>query len=353
MIWSSATLAVSDDETDSPDPVRSSTGHLITDPAKVMGAESCKECHKSEHAAWSASMHAKNFERIDSSSGKKIAAAYGNTKVCQNCHSTPHTETAKFAGAVGVSCESCHSPAGGDEGWFKIHSDYGGKDVKREDETEEHLKERLAKCKAAGMVRPADANILAKNCYSCHIIADEKLLAAGHKTGQSSFDLIPWMQGEVRHNFQVDQSVNADSPSLLMARYGTTTAQRKRKLLVIGKIVELEICLRNLASIDAANLNESYAGRRGWAGRAEDAYEYLDEEIGEAVDNDQIKAALKAVKKIDLGRKFEDQPGAKAAANQLSDIVKSFAEDADADDLAKLDKLVDDLDKPKGTPYTP
>ncbi len=352
VIWSGATLAVSDEETDSPGRVRSLTGHLITDPAKVMGAESCKECHKSEHAAWSASMHAKNYERIDSSSGKKIAAAYGSTKVCQNCHSTPHTDTAKFAGAVGVSCESCHSQSGGENGWFAIHSDYGGKEIKRENETQEHLKERLAKCETAGMVRAADAHALAKNCYACHLIADEKLLAAGHKTGQSSFDLIPWMQGEVRHNFQVDQNENAESPSLLKARYGTTLEQRKRILLVVGKMVELETCLRNLASIDAGNLNESYAGRRGWAGRAEDAYEFLDEEIGEAVENDQIKAALKAVKKIDLGRKFEDQAGAKVAADELAEIVRTFVEDADAAELSDLDKLVNDLDKPKGTPYT-
>lgn len=353
VIGSGATLAVSDEETDSSGQTRTQSGHLIKDPAKVMGAESCKECHKSEHAAWSASKHATNYERINSSSGKKIAEAYGSTKVCLNCHSTPHTENAKFAGSVGVSCESCHSPAGGDDGWFKIHSDYGGKDVKREDETAEHLKERLAKCEAAGMVRAADVGALAKNCYSCHIIADEKLLAAGHKTGQSSFDLIPWMQGEVRHNFQVDQSVNAESPSLLKARFGITTEQRKRKLLVVGKLIELETCLRNLASIEAGNLSESYAGRRGWAGRAEDAYEFLDEEIGEVVENDQIKAALKAVKKIELGRKFEDQAGAKAAADHISEIVKSFVEDADAEDLAELDKLVNDLDKPVGTPYTP
>jgi len=326
----------------------------IDDPAHVVGSESCKECHKSEYAAWSATTHAKNYQRIDSSAGKKILEAYGNKETCLKCHSTPHTDSAKFATEmVGVSCESCHTPAGGPNGWFKVHSDYGAKDMKREDEDAAHREQRLAACEEAGMIRSSNLYSIAKNCYSCHIVADEKLLAADHKPGQSSFDLIPWIQGEVRHNYQVDQSVNAESPSLLNARDGINTKQHQRMLLVVGKMVELEMCLSHLAAIDEANLGESYAGRRGWAGRAEDAFEFLDEEIGEAIDNEHVKAAIAAVEDIELGRKFEDQEAAKAAAAELSKIAQAFTKESVSVDLSDLDELLEDLDNPKGTPHSP
>ncbi len=322
------------------------------DAAKVKGAQSCKKCHEAEYTAWTKTMHFKNHNRITESAGKGYAQKYGGTDTCKSCHSTPHTAGAQFAGTAGVSCESCHTPAGGANGWFDIHSNYGGKDIKREAETEANRKKRLAACDASGMIRAANSYSLAKNCYSCHIVADEKLLKAGHKPGHGDFDLVAWMQGEIRHNFQVDQKTNAESPSLLKARDGIEADQRKRVLLVVGKMVELEVCLQNLASIDGANLKEAYAGRKGWAGRAEDAFEFLDEEIGEAIDNEHVKAAVAAVKDIDLGRKFKDQAGARAAAEKLATAAKMFAASKEAD-LAGLDELVKDLDKPKGTIYEP
>ncbi len=323
------------------------------DPAKVKGAQSCKKCHESEYKAWTLTMHFKNHERISSSAGRQYAQKYGSTDACNSCHTTTHTSSAQFAGPVGVSCESCHTPAGGAEGWFDRHSNYGGEKIKREDETAAHLKERLAACEAVGMIRAEDAYALAKNCYSCHIVADEKLLKAGHKPGHGDFDLIPWIQGEVRHNFQVDQKVNAESPSLLKARYGTTAEQRKRTLLVVGKIVELETCLRSLASVEAGNLKERYAGRRGWAGRAKDAYDFLRKDIGRAIDNEHVQAAIAAVENLPLGRKFKDQAGAKAAADKLAEAAQAFVASSRDADLAGLDKLIEDLDKPKGKSYNP
>lgn len=323
------------------------------DAAKVMGAESCRKCHEAEYTAWTSTVHFKNHERIASAAGKQYAAKAGGTDSCASCHSTPHTATAKFAGTAGVSCESCHTPAGGADGWFELHSNYGAKDTKREDETAAHRKERLAACDATTMIRAENTYALAKNCYSCHIVGNEKLLQAGHKPGHSDFDLIPWMQGEVRHNFQADQKTNAESPSLLKAVKGTTTEQRKRILLVVGKIVELETCLQNLSEIDAASLKEGYAGRKGWAGRAEDAFEYLDEDIGEAIKNEHVAAAISAVKDIDLGRKFDDQASARVAVAKLAAAAKAFSTSAGATDLSGLDELVDDLDKAKGKTYNP
>lgn len=325
----------------------------IIDAGKVKGAMSCKKCHESEYAAWTQSTHARNHERITSSAGQKYAQAYGGTDRCLTCHSTPHTPDAQFDGPVGVSCESCHMPAGGEGGWFERHSDYGGEGLRREDETAEHLVARMQGCEQAGMIRAGTTYALARNCFSCHIVADEKLLAAGHKPGHKDFDLIPWMQGEVRHNFQVDQKTNAESPSLLAARDGIDAAQRKRVMLVVGRIVELEVCLRNLAAIDAGNLKKRYAGRRGWAGRAEDAFEALAEEIAPAVENASVAAAVAAVENITLGRKFKDQQAALEAADRLQmAAMLLIAEQAEVD-LAGLDELVEDLDKPQGKTWQP
>jgi len=323
------------------------------DASKVMGAESCKKCHEAEYTAWTKTVHYGNHARLTNQAGQKYIAAYGGSEACKKCHSTPHTSSAKFANAnVGVSCESCHTPAGGANGWFEVHSDYGGKDVKREEETEAHLQERLAACEDAGMIRAANLYELAKNCYSCHIVDDEKLLEAGHKSGHEDFSLVPWIQGEVRHNFQVDQSTNAESPSLLKARYGTTADERKRVAVVVGKIVELETLLRRLGSADPDNLSESYAGRRGWAGRAEDVLEYIEEDIGDEFDSEHIEAVVDAVD-FDLGRRFDDQEAALEAADELAEIAKTFIEESQDEDLSALDVVVEDLDRPKGDTYEP
>ncbi len=317
------------------------------DAAKVKGADSCTKCHESEHAAWTKSVHFTNHERISSAAGSKYIADFGSKDACIQCHSTPHTGGGSV---VGVSCESCHSPAGGATGWFDIHSDYGGDGVTREQETADHREMRLAATDAAGMIRSANVYELAKNCYTCHIVGNEKLLNAGHKPGQGGFDLIPWIQGEVRHNFQIDQKANAESPSLLQATKGITPEMRQRVMLVVGKMVELEVCLRNLGAISADSLKQGYAGSKGWAGRAEDAFDFLSEDILDAVKDEHIQAAVDAVD-FRLGRRFDDQSAAAKAADKVAAAAKAFAAVHDGSKLKALDGLVGDLSKPKGDPH--
>lgn len=321
------------------------------DASRVMGAESCKKCHASEFAAWEHTVHFKNHERITSDAGAKYIQAYGSSDACYTCHSTPQPEGTETV--VGVSCESCHTAAGGDGGWFAIHSDYGhGPGMMTDDwrnEDEAHRTERMAACEEAGMIRAANVYELAQNCYSCHIVSDEKLLESGHKPGQGAFDLVSWIQGEVRHNFQRDQQVNAESPSLLADRSGIDAAERKRVLLVVGKLVELEVCLRNLAAAD--NLRSDYA--QGWAGRADDAKDFLEDELLAAVEDEDVQAAFDAVDPIRLGRRFRDQDAAGEAADVIAKAAASFAERHDGSELAALDELVEASPDPKGETYQP
>ena len=91
------------------------------------------------------------------------------------------------------------------------------------------------------MIRPHSLYQLAKNCYSCHVVPQEGLVnKGGHKPG-SSFDLVSWSQGEVRHNTWYSkgkENVAAD-------------AARKRMLYLVGLGVELETGLRAIGKATA------------------------------------------------------------------------------------------------------
>ena len=132
-----------------------------------------------------------------------IAKALGikrlkNDARCTSCHYTVSGEDHDSAKAVaGVSCESCH---GGARDWLAVHDDFGSTEATRETESEEHAAERTTKCDEAGMIRPRETHLVANQCFTCHTIDDEELVAAGHPTGEG-FEMVAWSQGEMRHNF--------------------------------------------------------------------------------------------------------------------------------------------------------
>lgn len=211
---------------------------------KVVGSDACKECHTSEHAAWTNTHHAKSLDALREGQAIADKLQLGRTfrreGFCVDCHTTAKLTEGKPAPMSGVSCESCHGPAAD---WIKIHNDFGGPDVKKEQESAAHRAERWQKAEAAGMIRPTQIDRVAGNCYGCHSVPHEQLVnVGGHKAG-SDFELVSWSQGEVRHNYlSSNGSTNA-----------AATAERKRVLYVVGKLKDLEAGLRGLAKItDAA-----------------------------------------------------------------------------------------------------
>jgi len=118
------------------------------------------------------------------------------------CH---YTKNPDERASASVSCQKCHGAA---SEWVDVHNNYGGKDVKKEDESPAHAKERVAKAKAAGMIRPEMLFDIASNCMGCHGFAHPnvsgdkfaKLLAAGHMMNQE-YELVRYSQGQVRHRF--------------------------------------------------------------------------------------------------------------------------------------------------------
>ncbi|MBB73611.1 MAG: hypothetical protein CMJ75_03745 [Planctomycetaceae bacterium] len=239
------------------------------DVTAVVGRDACSKCHPSELSAWRVSKHGKNaWDLLDHPKApdfaKKLGISAADIKseksVCTKCHGTHQKTAGKLTISKGNSCESCHGGAGGDGGWLTVHSDYGQGTTgtlvallaQRESEATDHLVSRKAATRKAGMNRAEDTLALATNCLQCHIVPDEKLIAAGHPSS-TKFEFVEWVQGEVRHNFLLDSKSNAEVPSLWMASgAGRTAKGRKQLMFVSGQLADLVLSLRIRAGVTSA-----------------------------------------------------------------------------------------------------
>jgi len=320
-----------------------------TDPAKVVGATACVECHKAENARWMKTVHYTNHKRLTGDNAVKYATALGiaaadiaKSSLCINCHATPQStgsgSPTAIAG-VGVSCESCHGGAGGKDGWLKPHGDYGGKDKTRRTETAADREKRLKICREAGKVGPRELYGVAKKCFSCHIVANEKLVNAGHKAGSLAFEFSSWSNGEVRHNFQVNQKVNAPVSSLWLnplGKQGKRNADnRRRKMYVLGLMVDLETSLRNRADAKGVGYAGQMAARIGpMLGKFT--------RINTVAGSKETKAVAALIPGL-LPKLFAVNPGDKklfnAAADKVAEAANDFLKNNDGSKLAGLDKM--------------
>lgn len=214
----------------------------------VKGAKLCEECHEEEFKIWGKTKHFTSFRNVhrepkDSAkpSPKKILKAVGGQKrmkrneTCYLCHYTLEKKDAGAKPAVksGTSCESCH---GASSDWLAVHDNYGGKDVKREQEAPAHKEKRFAESKAAGLIWPTMKYEIAENCMTCHGLANPnlkaddlaKMLGAGHPINPS-FELVKYSQGSVRHrHYPPDIKTNAEM-----------TPKEQAELYVIGQAAAL------------------------------------------------------------------------------------------------------------------
>jgi Cytochrome c554 and c-prime len=311
-----------------------SGGVSAAEPAKTVGPNACAECHKQETEAWKVSHHFNTFRDMPRrKEANEIADKMGMRRIkseglCLSCHFTVQEKDSKQEPIAGISCESCHS-AGAD--WVKVHSEYSGKTEKTESKVEEEARWKLADAK--GMIRPSTLYRLAKNCYGCHVVPQEKLVNVGGHAAGSKFELVSWSQGEVRHNTwhsKGKDNVAAD-------------AARKRMLYLVGLGVELETALR---AIGKATLRKTYAFEM--AKRADSARKQLAVAAKAAANVPELKAI------VDLGHsaglKLNNDPALTAAADGISKQVASMTEKYDGSTLAAIDNLIPGPDKFKGTP---
>jgi len=297
------------------------------------GPESCVECHKSEGLAWQSSHHFTSFKKLHKSKdAKEIAKKLGIKRIkkndtCVQCHyTTMLNKHGKIKPAFGTSCESCH---GASENWIKVHNSYGGKDVKKEQESAAHRTDRIFKSVQAGMIRKENVYNLARNCFQCHTVPNEKLVVVGgHKAG-SDFELVSWLQGEVHHSFLENPKVNKPS-----------SIERKRVLYVAGRILDLEYGLRGVAQVTEKNI---YAV--SMAKRSKRALGHV-EEIKNATNDPKLVEIVAIAKAAKL--KANNKVALLKAADSISGLAQAYLKDKDGSTLAALDGLIPD--KAKGTP---
>jgi hypothetical protein len=338
------------------------------DPARVIGARACLDCHKSEYLAWMHDerdptppyAHHDTYRRLETDRARQFIEAYGDDRVCLDCHTTPQLDRfGRVVAPTGVSCESCHGAAGGQQGWLNRHAVYGPNVTRMQQETAAHREARFAFCDEAGMIRTSHIYELARNCYACHLVSNEKLLQAGHPKGPDSFELIPWVQGLVRHNFHMNQRHNAEVPSLPAARSGRTQPEQEQKLLlerqrvmfVVDYLVRMEVCLRDFAAADPDNLGQDYA--REWVDRADTAKDDFEEFILElledaGIEDPDLTAAFDAADELGLGRTFNDQAAALEAAEVIARAARNFVQNHDGSRLEALDENWEFLAETKG-----
>lgn len=306
---------------------------LRLEPAKVAGPDACGECHQTSVKVWKGTHHSTTFKNLPrSKKAKKIAKAMGLKRIkadsqCLTCHFTTAIRKGKPKPIAGITCESCHA-AGMD--WIKVHGDYGGKKVTRENEDPAHKKERYAKAEAAGMIRPARLYDVAANCYSCHTVPNEKLVNVGGHSAGSDFELVAWSQGEVRHNVWYSKE------------NGEAAQERKRMMYVVGQALDLEFALRGVAK---ATKKDTYAKRM--AKRAKAAKKKI-AAIAAAVKLPEIDAIVAAGGSAKL--KLRNEAALTAAADKIAAAAKKIAANYDGSTLGGVDGLLPQAKDYKGKP---
>jgi hypothetical protein len=211
----------------------------------------CLSCHALEYEAWQQTRHFATFQDIHSTDeAKAILEKMGDrsmkrSETCIQCHYTPTIQRRRMRPAWGVTCESCHGPAAD---WVLSHAQSDGKTgewgTMKKNETPEQRAARLEPCVEDGMIHSTMSYDIAANCFGCHTVPNEELVnKGGHPAGSAEFDLVAWSQGEVRHNFASSAGA-PNSPSNAEA-----PIEQRRKLYTLGALVDLEMTLRNLASV--------------------------------------------------------------------------------------------------------
>ena len=306
--------------------------------AKVTGPEACVECHVEEIEAWKHTVHNKTYRELPRRpETAEMLRRLGLGKVtaerqCQDCHFLGKIIDDEYQNVAGIACESCHGAA---VDWVKTHGDYG-QGITQETESAAHRTARRAQAAASGLVSPDQLYTLGASCYECHILADEKIAnVGGHTTGSAGFNLLTWSQGEVRHT--IPRSGKKTNPE--------ATPEHRRKLFVVGCILETEYCFRAVAqATEKATFGVTQAHRA-------DAARQLLEKIQGLVPTPGL-AEITAVARATALR-LNNRVALLAAADKIAALGRTFTAQVTGEQLAGIDALLPGSDLYKGKPYQP
>jgi hypothetical protein len=302
---------------------------------EVVGPKECAECHKVATAIWRNTTHYGTYTELPrTKEAIEIARKMGLRRIkddslCLDCHfTTVINDEGERDAVAGISCESCHAEA---KGWLKVHSEFSGK--KEEQETEAEEAERWAKSEAAGMIRPHMLYKVAKNCYSCHVVPQEKLVNVGGHTAGSKFEFVAWSQGEIRHNVwynEGESNPQADQDT-------------KRLMFVVGMAVELETALRGVAkATEKADYAVTMAKR---AAIARKRFGQATEILGNPPEMVEIVKAAKGA-----GLKLNNEAELTAAADKIGAATQKIVDNYDGSEFGAIDRALPDESEYKGEP---
>lgn len=304
----------------------SASGPMVPDAAKIVGADQCAKCHQAEVQQWMKTPHYATFDALHRTPrAKEIADRLGErsikrSQVCTQCHYTEQNQSGRMRVVAGVSCESCHGAAAE---WISIHADYGGEGISKEQETPQHKAERIERSIAAGMNNPHNIYLIARQCYDCHTVPNERLVnVGGHLAGSQEFELIAWSQGMVRHNFlRTGGSVN-----------GTLTPEELRVMYIVGVMTDLEYSLRaTAAATSKATFGVASAERAARMKRRL-------HEVQKLIHEPLIQPALDAVATLEL--RLGNSQAIIDAADSIGKTALEFAEKANGSSYAAIDPLL-------------
>ena len=301
----------------------------------VVGPAQCGKCHKVETLIWQHTHHFASFRSMPrSQKAQEIGQKMGLSRlreagtICARCHFTSGVENGQLQVIAGVSCESCHGPGAG---YIKIHSSFSGKT--KATETAAERAERWRRAEAAGMIRPSMIYKIAKNCYSCHIVPQEKLVNVGGHAAGSPFEMVSWTQGEIRHNtWYTNGKSNPVAPLDI-----------RRKMYVIGAAVELGESLR---AVGKATQNATYAVTM--ARRAQAAAGRL-QAINNALQLPETKEMMAAVATAHLN--LNNGPQLDAVAGKIDAAAQEFDKKYNGSQLGAIDHMIPGPQYYKGQPY--
>jgi hypothetical protein len=311
-------------------------GPPVRDSAKIIGSDQCAKCHQPEVQQWMHTPHYATYESLHRlPRAKEIADKLGlqsikRNDVCTQCHYTKQVDDGRERVVAGVSCESCH---GGARDWIALHNDYGGPGATKASESAEHRVKRVTDSVAKGMNNPHNIYLIARQCYDCHTVPNEKLVnVGGHLAGSQDFELVAWSQGMVRHNFLRGGGTTNASP----------TPDELRVMYVVGVLADLEYSLRaTAAATDKSTFGVTSAKRA-----ARMKKKLL--EIQKLVNDPLLNPALEAVDTVEL--RLGNSAAIAAAADAVGKTANEFAEKADGKRLTAIDGLVPRQDQYKNQP---
>ena len=306
-------------------------GHVLAQPPQcnpnqVVTANACAQCHTQEINVWRQTPHFKTFEQLHRNPrAKEISTRMGQRSIkrgdiCIDCHYTTQMQNDKKRVVSGVSCESCH---GGAKDWINIHSDYGGPTANKATESESHRLKRRSDSIAAGMRNPSNLYSIARSCFQCHTVPNEKLVnVGGHHAGSADFEFVAWSQGMVRHRFLSGGGT----------QNATNSQERLRIMFVVGLIADLEFSTRATAAATEKSVYGITSANRA----ASVAMKLV--KIQEKIQDKDLEQVLKAFSRARLETNNSVQLN--EIADEIGRIGMSFAQSSDGSRYAALDPLL-------------